>query len=111
MTADALSRAGDQSKVTSDRIRVPLFVRLQTTMGADTADLQALAALPFTLRQYGENQTVLRDGETPSECCLIADGFRVRSKTIADGRRQILSIHIPGDLPNLQNPHSARPWA
>lgn len=73
-------------------------------MGADTADLQALAALPFTLRQYGENQTVLRDGETPSECCLIAD---VRSKTIADGRRQILSIHIPGDLPNLQNLHYA----
>lgn len=74
-------------------------------MGTDTADLQALAALPFTLRQYGEDQTVLRDGETPSERCLIADGFFVRSKTIADGRRQILSIHIPGDLPNLRNLH------
>lgn len=56
--------------MTSDRIWVPLFERLQTTMGADTADLQALAALPVTLRQHGENQTVLRDGETPSECCL-----------------------------------------
>lgn len=70
LTADALSRAGDQSKVTSDRIWAPLFARLQTTMGTDAADLQAPAALSFTLRQYGENQTVLRDDEMPSECCL-----------------------------------------
>jgi CRP-like cAMP-binding protein len=28
-------------------------------------------------------------------------------KTIADGKRQILSIHIPGDLPDLQNLHLA----
>ncbi|MGY8706380.1 Crp/Fnr family transcriptional regulator [Bradyrhizobium sp. 18BD] len=91
--------------MTSDRIWPPLFERLKTTTGAAEADLQALAALPFTLRHYRENQTVLHDGEQPNECCLIADGFCVRSKTIADGRRQILSIHIPGDLPNLQNLH------
>ena len=93
--------------VTSDMIWAPLFQRLKTTTGADDRDLRALAALPFTLRNFRENQTVLRDGEQPSECCLIVDGFCVRSKTIADGRRQILSIHIPGDLPNLQNLHFA----
>lgn len=91
--------------VTSDNIWAPLFQRLKTTTGADDKDLQAFAALPFTLRHYRENQTVLRDGEQPNECCLIAVGFCARSKTIADGRRQILSIHIPGDLPNLQNLH------
>lgn len=91
--------------MTSDRIWPPLFERLQATTGANAADLAALAAVPFTLRQYRENETVLRDGEQPSECCLIVDGFCVRSKTIPDGRRQILSIHIPGDLPNLQNLH------
>jgi CRP-like cAMP-binding protein len=95
------------SEVTSDRLWPPLFERLQATTGAGDADLQALAALPFTLRHYRENETVLRDGEQPSDCCLIADGFCVRSKTIPDGRRQILSIHIPGDLPNLQNLHYA----
>jgi CRP-like cAMP-binding protein len=91
--------------VTSELIWAPLFQRLKTTTGADDQDVQALAALPFTLRNFRENQTVLHDGERPGECCLIADGFCVRSKTIADGKRQILSIHIPGDLPNLQNLH------
>jgi len=100
----ALGRGGS-SDVTSDSIWAPLFQRLKTTTGAADQDLQALAALPIALRNYRENQTVLRDGEQPNECCLIADGFCVRSKTIADGRRQILSIHIPGDLPNLQNLH------
>jgi len=89
----------------NDKIWAPLFQRLKTTTGADEEDLQALAALPFTLRHYRENQTMLRDGERPSECCLVADGFCIRSKMIADGRRQILSIHIPGDLPNLQMLH------
>ncbi|WP_441237538.1 Crp/Fnr family transcriptional regulator [Bradyrhizobium sp. 930_D9_N1_4] len=91
--------------MTSDRIWPPLFERLEATTGADSGDLEALAALPFILRHYRENESVLRDGEQPSECCLIVDGFCVRSKTIPDGRRQILSIHIPGDLPNLQNLH------
>jgi len=93
--------------VTSDRIWAPLFQRLRTTTGADDRDLQALAALPFTLRDFRMNETVLRDGETPGECSLIADGFCFRAKTVADGKRQILSIHIPGDLPNLQNLHFA----
>ncbi|MDA9404189.1 Crp/Fnr family transcriptional regulator [Bradyrhizobium sp. CCBAU 45389] len=93
--------------MTSDRIWASLFERLKTTTGADDKKLLFLAALPVSLRDFRENQTVLRDGEEPSECCLIVDGFCVRSKTIPDGRRQILSIHIPGDLPNLQNLHYA----
>ncbi|EJN15817.1 cAMP-binding protein [Bradyrhizobium sp. YR681] len=93
--------------MTTDKTWAPLFERLRTTTGAGQEDLQALAALPIALRHYGENQAVLRDGEQPSDCCLIVDGFCVRSKTIADGKRQILSIHIPGDLPNLQNLHYA----
>lgn len=82
-----------------------LMQRLRTTTGAGDDDLRALEALPYTLRNFRENQTVLRDGDRPSECCLIVDGFCVRSKTISDGKRQILSIHIPGDLPDLQNLH------
>jgi CRP-like cAMP-binding protein len=84
-----------------------LIQRLRTTTNAGQDDLRALEGLPFTLRQYRENQAVLNDGDRPSECCVIIEGFCVRSKTIADGKRQILSIHIPGDLPDVQNLHLA----
>jgi CRP-like cAMP-binding protein len=82
-----------------------LIQRLRITTNAGQDDLRALEALPFTLRHYRENQAVLRDGDRPSECCVIVEGFCVRSKTILDGKRQILSIHIPGDLPDLQSLH------
>lgn len=96
-----------QNQVNNARIMAPLFQRLETTAGAGSEDLLALKALPYSLRQFRANQTISSDGNRPSECCLIVDGFCVRSKTIADGRRQILSIHIPGDLPDLQNLHLA----
>lgn len=104
LTIHALDGAG-VDKVNNDTVMAPLFQRLQTTTDAGRDDLLSLKALPYTLRQYRVNQTILRDGDRPSECCLIADGFCVRSKTIVDGKRQILSIHIPGDLPDLQNLH------
>jgi CRP-like cAMP-binding protein len=84
-----------------------LIRRLRTTSNAGQDDLRALESLPYTLRQYRENQPISCDGDRPNECCVIIEGFCVRSKTIADGKRQILSIHIPGDLPDLQNLHLA----
>jgi len=46
---------------------------------------------------------VVRDGERATECCLIVEGFCARSKTIASGKRQILSLHIPGEIPDLMS--------
>jgi CRP-like cAMP-binding protein len=44
----------------------------------------------------------VRDGDKPSECCLIVEGFCLRSKTTY---AQILSFHIPGDIPDLESSH------
>ncbi|HEU0146525.1 MAG TPA: Crp/Fnr family transcriptional regulator, partial [Bradyrhizobium sp.] len=38
-------------------------------------------------------------------CCLIGEGFAFRSKTTFDGQRQVLSLHIPGEIPDLQSIH------
>lgn len=86
----------------SDSIWAPLFGRLTATTPTGHDALAKLSRLPYTLKTYRENQTIVCDGDRPTECCLIVEGFCVRSKTIADGKRQILSIHIPGDLPDLQ---------
>lgn len=36
----------------------------------------SLTFVENTPRNHRENQTVLRDGDRPSECCLIVDGFQ-----------------------------------
>jgi CRP-like cAMP-binding protein len=71
--------------------------------GITEEDLREINALPITVRDYPAERTVVRDGQRATECCLIAEGFCMRSKTIADGKRQILSLHIPGEIPDLMS--------
>ena len=89
--------------MSSDAIRAALLRRLRISSGISEDDVREILALPIAVRQYAAEKTVVGDGETATECCLIAEGFCMRSKTIADGRRQILSIHIPGEIPDLMS--------
>ena len=87
----------------SDAISAALVQRLRLSADLSDEDIKAIEALPITVRDYPAERVVVRDGERATDCCLIADGFCMRSKTIADGKRQILSIHIPGEIPDLMS--------
>jgi CRP-like cAMP-binding protein len=89
--------------VSSDAIRAALVRRLRISSAISEDDVGEIAALPITVKHYAAEQAVVSDGQTATECCLVAEGFCVRSKTIADGKRQILSIHIPGEIPDLMS--------
>lgn len=84
-----------------------LLRRLGTTSILGGDDAQAIRRLPITIRSFQADQNIVRDGDRPAECCLVIEGFCHRSKTISDGGRQILSIHIPGEIPDLQSLHLA----
>lgn len=71
----------------------------------DPDDERAIERLPFTRQELTPNTFVVRDGERPNRCCLVVDGFMFRAKTTEDGKRQILSFHVPGDVPDLQSLH------
>jgi len=89
--------------VPSDAIRAALIKRLRLSSAIADEDIKEIEALPISVRHYPAETAVVRDGERATDCCLIADGFCVRSKTIANGKRQILSIHIPGEIPDLMS--------
>jgi CRP-like cAMP-binding protein len=89
--------------VPSDAIRAALIRRLRISSAIAEEDVREIEALPISVREYPAETPVVRDGERASECCLIADGFCARSKTIASGKRQILSLHIPGEIPDLMS--------
>jgi CRP-like cAMP-binding protein len=91
--------------VTNDSIITALIARLRTISALDDEDLQAIRSLPIVVKHYQQGRLIVRDGDRPAECCLISQGFCVRSKTTSNGRRQILSIHIPGEIPDLQSLH------
>ena len=87
----------------SDTIRTALIKRLRISSAIAEEDIKEIEALPISVRQYPAETAVVRDGERATDCCLIADGFCARSKTITSGKRQILSLHIPGEIPDLMS--------
>jgi CRP-like cAMP-binding protein len=91
--------------VSSDDIPAALVKRLRATSGVTDEDIRAIQALPISVKDYPAERAVVSDGQRATECCLIARGFCARSKTTSEGRRQILSIHIPGEIPDLMSLH------
>ncbi len=89
--------------MTRDAVLAALLRRVRAYDPIQAEDVEAINALPITVKEFAANQTIVHDGERPTHCCLVADGFCMRSKTISSGRRQILSIHIPGEIPDLQS--------
>ncbi len=77
--------------------------RLETRCALSDADRAAIRALPFTFRALEPSSYVVRDGEPPVHCALLLSGFAYRHKVTGAGARQILSVHMPGELLDLQN--------
>jgi CRP-like cAMP-binding protein len=80
-----------------------LVTKLTVSNRLDGQDVQAIQHLPILERRFGPYETLVADGSRPTECCLLAEGFAVRAKVTPDGNRQVLSIHIPGEIPDLQS--------
>ena len=91
------------SQVSPDHAR--LIHQLGSIAVLDDADRLALAGLPFRLKTVAENRDIAREGSRRTEVCLVLEGLVCRYKMVAGGRRQILSFHLSGDLPDLQSIH------
>jgi CRP-like cAMP-binding protein len=86
-----------------DEIVEPLLRRLRVSTTLNEEDEQAIGNLPITLKRVGAGEPIVSYGDRPSSCCLVVDGFVLRSKIVGSGNRQILAFHQPGDIPDLQS--------
>ena len=64
---------------------------------------EAIRELPHVVREIDAHQYLIWDGDKPQNTCLIISGFAIRHKLAGNGNRQIMSIHMKGDLIDLQN--------
>lgn len=81
----------------------PLVTRLRAIASLTDADMAALLSLPYSIRVAHAGWEVAREGDTPTQCCLVIDGTFCRFKMAAHGARQMVSYHIRGDVPDLQS--------
>jgi len=86
-----------------ESILSPMVNKLQQWRPLSDEDREALLALPFRIIKLRPQEYIVREGETPQNSCLMLSGFSFRHKVAGSGGRQIFSIHIKGDLADLQN--------
>ena len=72
------------------------FVRLSQT---DRAILDRAAS--ERVRRFGPRADITREGDRPKDVHLILSGWACRYKQLEDGRRQVVSFFLPGDLCDL----------
>jgi CRP-like cAMP-binding protein len=75
--------------------------RLRVNSQISENDALALRGLPSLIREVPEGRVFVHEGDRPTQCCVIMSGFVFRSKMTENGRRQILSFHPAGDMPDL----------
>jgi CRP-like cAMP-binding protein len=70
----------------------------------DDQDQAAILALPYRSRTHEPAAYLVREGEPPRKhCSFVVSGFAFRQKLSVQGTRQIVSIHMAGDLLDLQH--------
>lgn len=84
-----------------------LLRRLGSIAALDQDDQIAVDRLPLQLNEIGADQDIVREGDRPSRSCFILSGMACWFKITGQGRRQILSFQIAGDLPDMQSIHLA----
>ena len=87
-----------------------LFVRRLCAHSTLTAEERgAIMALPATSIEIRAHIDFVRLGETVNHSCLVSEGLVGRFGQTEDGRRQFVSVHVPGemiDLPSVMMPQS-----
>lgn len=80
----------------------PVLRKLDRLSPLTESDRITIAALPFRYEQVAAGRQLVREGDRPTECCVLLSGYAFRSKDTQDGKRQILSFHVAGDFLDLQ---------
>lgn len=81
----------------------PLVQKLSYRVELDQADREAVLALPHNVKTIERHHFVVREREMATHSCLMLSGYSVRTKIVGTGQRQIVSIHMRGEMVDLQN--------
>ena len=55
----------------------------------------------FAVQHMEGDRDLAREGDRPTHCSLLLDGFACRYKMLESGQRQIMAFHVPSDLCDL----------
>jgi CRP-like cAMP-binding protein len=83
----------------------PMIRKLESVFTLTDDERHALQTLPMQMVAIKADQDIVREGDAPTRSCLLLSGFACTYKMTKDGKRQIVSFNLPGDIPDLQSLH------
>ncbi|AIQ91074.1 MULTISPECIES: Crp/Fnr family transcriptional regulator [Methylobacterium] len=85
--------------------RQPFLRRIETVALFTLSDAEraALVALPMQVAQFEPNQDIVREGDRPTRSFTLLSGIACTYKSTLAGKRQVMTYHVPGDVPDFQS--------
>jgi CRP-like cAMP-binding protein len=87
----------------SDSKLTPALRKLEKRVSLSVEDRAAFLSMPYGIKELNSGSYLVRERDKIQNCCILLSGFAFRSKIVGNGGRQILSIHIPGDIVDIQH--------
>jgi CRP-like cAMP-binding protein len=81
----------------------PLIKKLNVASALPQGDVELLRSVRVTLRNLAPGEDLVRAGQVSHMSALVLSGMVCRYNTLRNGTRQIMSFHIPGEIPDLQS--------
>src|SRR4051812_34279695 len=84
--------------LSSTALAASFAARLSRLAPLDAEELLALSVAEKNTRKIAAHRDIIAEGDPVTEPSILLSGWACRSRIFPDGRRQILSLLLPGDL-------------
>jgi CRP-like cAMP-binding protein len=75
--------------------------KLRRRIDLSTDEERAIRSAVVDTRKVRADEILIRSGEELNSSTVLLDGWRARSKDLADGERQVIELHVAGDFADL----------
>lgn len=97
-----MSRAGQTGRDALPIRSEALIARLAHLYPLSDDEQRVLQGAFGTSALVPEDTDIVLEGDHPTQCSLLMEGFVYRYKLLPDGKRQILAFHVPGEIFDTQ---------
>ncbi|MCB5174835.1 Crp/Fnr family transcriptional regulator [Microvirga lenta] len=80
-----------------------LILKLERRDRLSPEEKQVLESAISRVSDIEVDEEFIREGDRPTDSKLLLEGFAARYKDLANGKRQITALHVPGDFVDLHS--------